>query len=98
MIMLRSLAAQEGLSMFVGGMLETGVGRAHALAYASHPCCDLPTDLGPSAQYFEHDLVPPVVLDADHRLVVPRGPGIGVSPDMARLDGVTRAQVERRRG
>lgn len=83
------LAAERGVDAFVGGMLETGVGRAAALAVAALPGCSLPTDLGPSARYFSADLTPPFVLDGGGRLAVPSGPGIGVAPDLDRVDDVT---------
>lgn len=79
-------AADAGCGVFVGGMLETAVGRAAALAVAALPVCTLPTDLGPSARYVEADVAGPVLGDADGRVLVPDGPGIGVSPDPARLE------------
>lgn len=87
-------AAAGGAGVFVGGMVETAVGRAAAVGLAaavgSVPGA-LPTDLGPSAQYFERDLAGPVVVDEAGALVVPGGPGIGVTPDPALLDALTTA-------
>lgn len=80
---------QAGAGAFVGGMLETGVGRAHALAVAALPGCTLPTDLGPSSQYFVEDLTDPIERNADGTLRVPTGPGIGVVPDPERLEAAT---------
>lgn len=77
--------AELGLAAFVGGMLETGVGRATALAVAAQPACTLPTDLGPSHQYFADDLTEPLDLVDDGRLAVPTGPGLGVTPRADRL-------------
>ena len=76
-------------AVFCGGMLETGIGRAAALAVAALPSCTLPTDLGPSSSYFARDLTPPFELDGEGRLTVPTSPGIGVDPDLALLDEVT---------
>lgn len=78
-------AADVGWPVFVGGLLETGVGRATALALAASSACLLPTDLGPSAAYFAADLTAPIVGDDDGLVVVPTGPGIGVAPDPDRL-------------
>ena len=47
-----AVAAGEGIDVFVGGMLETGVGRAGAVALAALDACTWPTDLGPSDWYF----------------------------------------------
>lgn len=78
-------AVEAGCGAFVGGMLETGVGRAAALAVAALPWCTLPTDLGPSSRYVEEDLTDPIEVDGDGWLPVPDGPGIGVVPLEARL-------------
>lgn len=83
------LALSRGVGAFVGGMLETGVGRAAALAVAALPGCDLPTDLGPSSRYFPADLTVPFALDAHGALTVPAGPGIGATPAPDRLDATT---------
>ena len=87
------VAADSGCGVFVGGMLETGVGRAAALAVAALPSCNLPTDLGPSSRYVEVDLTDPIELDGDGLLPVPLGPGIGVAPHQDRLDDVTVERV-----
>lgn len=77
-----------GFGAFVGGMLETGVGRASAVALATHPVATLPTDLGPSDRYFDQDVTGPVV-SVEGRLQVPPGPGFGGAPVPARLAQVT---------
>ena len=79
---------------FCGGMLETGIGRAHALAVAALDVCELPTHLGPSHNYFTADLVDPFVLGPGATLAVPDGPGIGVIPDQGSLAQVMVEAVE----
>ena len=83
------VATDAGWGVFVGGMLETGVGRAAALAVAALPSVTLPTDLGPSSHYFSHDLTESLECDGEGRLLVPNGPGIGVTPDEGRLADAT---------
>lgn len=78
-------ARNAGLDAFVGGMVETGVGRAAALAVAALPGCTLPTDLGPSAAYVDVDLTEPLTADALGHLEVPMAPGIGRTPIPERL-------------
>lgn len=87
-------AADRGVPAFVGGMYESGIGRAVGLAVAALPGCTIATDLGPSARYLDPDLTEPVVLEADGTLAVPTGPGIGVRPDPDRLDAVTVESLE----
>ena len=71
---------EVGVHLSIGGMLESGVGRAAALAVAAMPGFDLPGDLGASDRYFATDLTRPHELD-EGRLAVPSGPGLGVVPD-----------------
>jgi o-succinylbenzoate synthase len=69
-----------GLSCSIGGMLESGVGRAAAIALGALVGFDLPGDLGASDRYFVPDLTAPhVLIDGD--LIVPAGAGLGVVLD-----------------
>ncbi|MCX7620963.1 MAG: hypothetical protein N2037_09000, partial [Acidimicrobiales bacterium] len=77
--------ADAGLGAFVGGMLETGVGRAGALALAAQDAFRLPADLGPSSRYFDDDVTEPIEMVEPGYLAVPDGPGIGVTPRPERL-------------
>jgi O-succinylbenzoate synthase len=70
----------QGVPVWCGGMLETGVGRAANLALAALPGFTLPADLSASDRYYRRDVTEPFVLGAGH-LDVPSGPGIGVVPD-----------------
>lgn len=79
-------ARNAGLDAFVGGMLESGIGRAAALAVAALPGCTLPTDLGPSLVYFDEDVTEPLLADGSGRMLVPSGPGIGTEPVPAHLE------------
>lgn len=81
-----SLCADNGIGAWVGGMLESGIGRAGCLALATHPACTHTPDLSASDRYFLRDVTAPFVL-ADGHLAVPRGPGLGVVPDPELLAG-----------
>jgi len=77
-----------GVALRCGGMLETGVGRALNLAVAALPGCNLPPDLGPSSRYYARDLTPPFE-SRGGTMIVPSGPGLGVSPDPEALEDMT---------
>ena len=74
-----------GHPAWVGGMLETGIGRAAALALAALPGFTLAGELSASDRYYAEDLTEPFVLGPDGCLAVPDGPGIGVVPDPSAL-------------
>jgi O-succinylbenzoate synthase len=88
------VAAELGVPVWCGGMLETGVGRSTNLALAALPNFTLPGDTSATSRYFTEDLTEPLVLAPDGTLPVPDGPGIGVDPDPGRLEAATR-RVER---
>jgi O-succinylbenzoate synthase len=85
------LCRGHGVAVWCGGMLETGIGRAHNVALASLPGFTLPGDISASARYFERDIVdPPFEVGADGMMAVPEGAGIGVDIIEERLAAVTR--------
>ena len=76
---IHDLCEARGLPVWCGGMLESGVGRAHNLHLASLPDFKLPGDLSASRRYYKEDLIEPAVeLSGPGRVRVPDGPGIGV--------------------
>src|SRR5487761_2149579 len=75
---LHDRASGLGLSLSIGGMLESGLGRAAAIALGALDGFNLPGDLGASDRYFDPDLTVPHVL-VDGELTVPSGTGVGVS-------------------
>lgn len=78
-------AVAAGLRAKVGGMWDTGIGRAAALAVASLPGCSVPPDLAAADRYWAADIVAdPVTVDADGRLAVPTGPGLGIDVTLGR--------------
>lgn len=83
-------AVAAGVPVWCGGMLETGIGRAHNVALASLPGFTLPGDLSASERYWVEDIVhPPFALDEEGFIPVPDGPGIGVEVDRDRLEALT---------
>lgn len=89
---LYELASAAGLGLVAGGLLETGIGRAAALALARLPRFTFPADLSASSRYWARDLVVPPWTLVDGSLVVPASPGIGVEVDTEYLSEVTVSQ------
>ncbi len=72
--------------VWIGGMLETGVGRGHLVALATLPGVRYPSDISASSRYYEEDIVDePWELDGDSQIRVREKPGIGVDVDLERL-------------
>jgi len=72
--------------VWCGGMLESGVGRAHNIHIASLPNFKLPADLSASRRYYKEDIIePPIELSGPGMIRVPDGPGIGVTPVERRI-------------
>jgi o-succinylbenzoate synthase len=80
---IHDLCAAQGVPVWCGGMLETGVGRAANLALAAMENFTMPGDISATARYFTEDITPPFVLEDGH-IPVPSGPGTGVEilPDV----------------
>ncbi|MFC5929265.1 o-succinylbenzoate synthase [Cryobacterium melibiosiphilum] len=82
-VLIHDLCRAQGVPVWCGGMLETGIGRAANVALAALPGFTLPGDTSASDRYFAEDLVeePFVLGSGEHRgqLRVPTGPGTGVT-------------------
>ena len=78
-----------GLPVWCGGMLESGIGRAHNVALASLPGFTLPGDISASSRYWERDIVAPEFEVHDGLMSVPTGAGIGVEVDEERIEALT---------
>ncbi|WP_425553984.1 o-succinylbenzoate synthase [Dactylosporangium salmoneum] len=87
---IHDVCAANGVAVWAGGMLETGLGRAANLALAALPGFTLPGDTSASDRYYAQDITEPFTLDGGH-VGVPTGPGIGVTPIREVLDAVTTA-------
>jgi O-succinylbenzoate synthase len=85
---IHDLCAAHSIPVWMGGMLETGLGRAGNVAMAAMANFTLPGDTSASDRYYHRDITEPFVLD-DGRLHVPSGPGLGVTVDEAWLDEMT---------
>ena len=85
-VRVHDVCVAQGVPVWCGGMLETGIGRAANVALAALPGFTLPGDTSASGRYYETDITEPFVLDQGH-VAVPRGPGLGVVPIPEILEG-----------
>jgi o-succinylbenzoate synthase len=89
-IRLHDLCASRGIPVWHGGMLETGIGRAHNIHLSTLANFTLPGDVAASKRYYAPDLIePPIEVRPDGTIPVPEGPGIGVTLVQDRVDRAT---------
>jgi len=87
---IHDLCLSLGIPIWIGGMLETGVGRGFLVSLASLPGVKFPNDISASSRYFKEDIVEPEwSLNPDGTISVPSAPGIGVEVKEELLDRVT---------
>ena len=90
-IAIHDYCESNGIPVWCGGMLESGIGRAYNIALASLPNFHKPGDLSPSARYWAQDIVTPEWTMTPHGTAkVPLDkPGIGVQVDRNRIEDLT---------
>jgi O-succinylbenzoate synthase len=87
---LHDLCEQHGIPVWHGGMLESGIGRAHNIHLSTLANFSLPGDVAASKRYFNPDLIdPPIEVSAHGTIAVPTAPGIGVTYVQERIDAAT---------
>ena len=84
------IARENGMPVWCGGMLESGIGRAHNIAMATLAGFTLPGDVSASARYWEEDIIEPAVKVSSRGMITaPDQPGIGFEVDRRRIDRLT---------
>src|SRR5512146_561306 len=77
-ILTHAVCEKAGIPVWCGGMLESGIGRAHNIAMSTLPNFKLPGDVSASARYWKEDIIdPPVTVSATGKIRVPSSPGRG---------------------
>lgn len=80
----------SGIPVWCGGMLESGIGRAHNIALASLKGFTLPGDISASSRYFARDIIQPEVTVApDGTVTVPDTVGLGFEVDLDFVGALT---------
>jgi O-succinylbenzoate synthase len=98
-IAMHDLAAEHGIPVWHGGMLESGIGRAHNIHLSTLSNFTLPGDVAASRRYYAPDLIDPEIeVRPDGTIAVPDGPGIGVTLVDDRIASATQERVDLRVG
>lgn len=89
-IAVHNAAAERGIPVWCGGMLETGIGRAHNIALSSLANFSLPGDVSASSRYWKEDIIEPAVMvSAKGEIVVPKSAGSGFAIQRDRIETLT---------
>lgn len=92
---IQEYAHLKGIPVWCGGMLESGIGRAHNIAMSTLAGFTLPGDVSASARYWEKDIVePPITVSPQGTIDAPRDAGVGfevLEKEIERL--MTRSEV-----
>lgn len=89
-IAVHNAAAERGIPVWCGGMLETGIGRAHNIALSSLPNFSLPGDVSASSRYWTQDIIEPeVTVSNKGEIVVPTSTGSGYKVQRDRIEALT---------
>jgi O-succinylbenzoate synthase len=92
-IAVHNAALERGIPVWCGGMLETGIGRAHNIALSTLEGFTLPGDVSASARYWANDIIEPeVTVSAEGEIAVPDTPGRGYE---ARIDLIEKLTVRK---
>ncbi|WP_446743060.1 o-succinylbenzoate synthase [Silvibacterium acidisoli] len=77
-VAVHNAAMERGIPVWCGGMLESGIGRAHNIALSSLENFRLPGDVSASKRYWKDDIIEPAVeVSPAGEIIVPTAPGRG---------------------
>jgi O-succinylbenzoate synthase len=88
---IHDLCQSKSVPVWCGGMLESGIGRAHNIAMSTQENFSLPGDVSASKRYWTEDVIQPEVeVSPQGTIRVPSAPGIGYAPRLDRIESLTR--------
>jgi o-succinylbenzoate synthase len=87
---LQEACRERGVPVWCGGMLESGVGRAHNIAMSTLSGFVLPGDVSASLRYWNEDIIEPGVEVTPHGTIrVPKTSGLGYTVVRERVEELT---------
>jgi O-succinylbenzoate synthase len=85
-----AVCRESNVPVWCGGMLESGIGRAHNIAMATLEGFTLPGDVSASSRYWAEDIIePPVTVTPRGTIVAPEAPGLGFEIKRGLIDRLT---------
>ena len=88
--LMQEMCRKRDVPVWCGGMLESGIGRAHNIAMSTLPGFTLPGDVSASQRYWSEDIIEPgVAVTANGTIRVPDTPGLGYAVRRDRIEKLT---------
>jgi O-succinylbenzoate synthase len=89
-LLVHNVARAHGIPVWCGGMLESGIGRAHNIALSTLDNFTLPGDVSASKRYWKQDIIdPPVEVGPEGTIAVRDEAGFGYELDRDYIDALT---------
>ena len=89
-IRVHDVCRDAGVPVWCGGMLESGIGRAHNIALSTLANFALPGDVSASKRYWARDIIdPPVTVTSRGTISAPDAPGLGYGLDLDRIEALS---------
>lgn len=93
--LVEAVARENEIPVWCGGMLESGIGRAHNIAMSTSKGFTLPGDVSASKRYWREDVIEPAVeVTAGGTIVAPDRAGIGFEVVRERIDALAVRRIE----
>jgi len=88
--LIEQICRENNIAMWCGGMLESGIGRAHNIAISTLAGYTMPGDVSASKRYWHEDIIEPAVeVSPEGTITAPDGPGIGFEVRRDRIEKVS---------
>jgi O-succinylbenzoate synthase len=91
---IESLCREAGIPVWCGGMLESGIGRAHNIAMSTLAGFSLPGDVSASKRYWHEDIIEPAVdVSVNGTIIAPQDAGIGFEVKRDRIENMAKRKA-----
>jgi O-succinylbenzoate synthase len=92
--LVEKVARENNISVWCGGMLESGIGRAHNIAMSTLEGFTLPGDVSASKRYWHEDIIEPAVeVTEKGTIIAPEKPGIGFEVKRDRIEKLSKRHI-----
>jgi O-succinylbenzoate synthase len=93
--LVEKVCRENKIPVWCGGMLESGIGRAHNIAISTLAGYTMPGDVSASKRYWHEDIIEPAVeVSSEGTITAPDGPGIGFDIKRDRIEKATARKVK----